>query len=147
MHWSSTVSCAHTVTDTDAQTKDEEDNGCHNNSAVTACCAHNNVNHAEELLAEKMQAFKVRWVREEGGRGGRGGHTEDRRNAHTQCTEVVCPVSDPSSLEQMNHSWTQMERGQVIIFYSKREPLFKLLKWFWSRVWQWDKLNNPPIIF
>ena len=45
-----------------------------------------------------------------------------------QCTEVVRPVSDPSSLEQMNHSRTQMEQDQVITFYSMRELLLKSLK-------------------
>lgn len=90
------------------------------------------------------------WERGEEGEEGEEREEEDdthwQKNEHTQYTEVVCPVSDPSSLEQMNHGWTQMEWGQVVIFYSMRESLFKLLNWLWSRVWQWDKLNNPPII-
>lgn len=54
-------------------------NGCHNNSAVTVCAAHHNINHAEELLAECM-VFK--WREGEGERVG-DTHIQQQTRVHT----------------------------------------------------------------
>lgn len=68
-------------------------NGCHNNSAVTVCAAHHNINHAEELLAECM-VFKWR----EGERERvRDTHIQRQTRVHTY-TQTESPQGRLSSL-------------------------------------------------
>lgn len=82
-----------------SRTKKKKKNGCHNNSATTFIM----------LGRFWPRKCKVFIVRKKG--GGDGTHT------HTHTVQgLSLPVRDSSSLEQMNHSWTQMERGKLFIF-------------------------------
>lgn len=83
------------------------------------------------------------WKRREEGEDTR--RQKKRTHAvHRGCTSSQRSVEFRADEPQSNPNGTRP--GNHLLF--NEGVTFEITKrWFWSRVWQWSKSNNPPIIF